>query len=150
LKEACKVVPKSLNSLKNFSLIYATWAWSQIISYIAPTFITQNQLLDFTRRFTIAFSNTPGMIKQLEYNGKLTHKNFGYITASGNIGISLICISYVDYFIFTCTADTGVMDDPKKLIGLIEGNLKKMMPSKDWKMPESSPEGKGKSAGKTS
>lgn len=112
IKEAQKKVPESLEVLRDFGLIYATWVMVEVINFLTPLFIQQIFFLDYTKKFTLAFSNTPGLIKQLELNGKHTEKNFGYFNASGNIGISLLCLSYVNFFTFTCVADEGVFKDP--------------------------------------
>lgn len=90
-----------------------------------------------SRKFTIAFSNTPGALRPLEYKGKRAFKNWGYMSSSGNMGISLVCVSYVDYFIFACTSDTGVCKEPQKLVSLLDKNLKKMFAPADWVMEDS-------------
>lgn len=43
---------------------------------------------------------------------------------SGHIGIGFCCVSYVDYFTFTCVADENVTKEPDVLIELLVKNIK--------------------------
>ena len=49
--------------------VYATYAFSYYFAMFTPYFV-MNWFTDFsTKAYTMAFSNTPGLIKPITYNG---------------------------------------------------------------------------------
>jgi hypothetical protein len=78
-----------------------------------------------TRPYTLAFSNTPGLLRPLALeDGKKSYRMFSYITPAGHTGLAFSCISYVDFFKICCTVDDSIMKDPHLLISLVEKNLR--------------------------
>ena len=68
---------------------------------------------------TLAFSNVPGVIKQISYKGCATVGTYTAINCSGKCAIAINAISYCAGVTFSVTADTAVMDDPSELKDLI-------------------------------
>ncbi len=106
---------------------YAVLDWSQSLS---------------TRPYTMAFSNTPGLLRPLEFDGRKSIKMQNYIIPAGLTGIGLSCLSYADYFKIGCVVDDAVMKDPQNLVDLIEDNLKKCIQMGNARPKESESETK--------
>ncbi|CDW90218.1 diacylglycerol o-acyltransferase [Stylonychia lemnae] len=124
-----KSIPKVIkvtSSLRNsFAEIYATYAMSFYTSMLVPYFISDWFIGQSTKPYTMAFSNTPGLLKPLVSDGKKSIMMFTYIIPSGYTGMALGAISYVDFFKITLTVDDAIMKDPQVLINLLEENIKK-------------------------
>ena len=78
-----------------------------------------------TKPYTMAFSNTPGLLKPIVYDGRKSIKMQYYFIASGLTGMAMSALSYVDYFKITLTTDDTIMKDPQVLLDLIEKNIRK-------------------------
>ena len=70
--------------------------------------------------YTMAFSNIPGMLQAIVYEGKKSVKMQIYFVPSGHTGMALSCISYVDFFKITLTVDDTIMKKPQTLLNFIE------------------------------
>lgn len=69
-------------------------------------------LMQQTIPYTMAFSNTPGLLKPIWYEGKKSIKMQYYFIPTGYVGMGLSALSYVDYFKITLTVDDAIMKDP--------------------------------------
>ena len=74
--------------------------------------------------YSLAFSNVPGLLKPIEFQGRKSRKMQLYFIPAGYTGVALSCISYVDYFKITLTVDDSIMKDPHFLLDLIENNIR--------------------------
>lgn len=82
---------------QNFSLVYSYYAlifWSQ---FLLPRLAALYGLGQVSKKFTMAFSNTPGPIKPFTYkkDGSVIRNLHAqsYIMVSGQIGLALNCVS---------------------------------------------------------
>jgi len=62
--------------------------------------------------FTLAISNTPGILKPLELNGSKQITGQSYIQTSGHCGLTFCVLSYVDKFRLTVNVDDSIMNEP--------------------------------------
>jgi hypothetical protein len=72
----------------------------------------------------MAFSNTPGLLRPLNFDGRHSIKMQNYIIPAGLTGIGLSSLSYADYFKIGCVVDESIMKDPQTLVDLVEANIK--------------------------
>lgn len=78
-----------------------------------------------TMPYTMAFSNTPGCLKPVIFEGdKKTIKVQNYVIPARYTGLAISAISYVNYFKICLTVDDSIMKDPEILLSLVEKNLK--------------------------
>ena len=97
---------------------------SYYFAMFAPYWLVNWVLFESTKPYTLAFSNTPGLLKPIVFSGRKSIKMQYYFIPSGNIGIAFSCLSYVDYFKITCIVDDAIMKDPQTLVDLVENNIK--------------------------
>jgi hypothetical protein len=75
LIEAFKLIPKASSKLRNaFGEVYATYAGSYYSSMLSPYFLSNWFLNRASSPITLAFSNTPGLLKPVYVEGKKTIK----------------------------------------------------------------------------
>lgn len=65
-----------------------------------------------TMPFTLAFSNTPGLLRPLLFNGRKSIKMQNYIIPAGHTGLGVSCLSYVDTIKMGIVSDESIMKDP--------------------------------------
>jgi hypothetical protein len=90
----------------------------------APYVILNWFMMRSTIPYTMAFSNTPGLLKPVAYEDRKSVKMQYYFVPSGHTGMGLSCLSYVDFFKITLTVDDTIMRDPQVLLDLIEKNIR--------------------------
>lgn len=100
------------------------YAMTYYFSMFTPYMVLNWFLMKSTEAYTMAFSNTPGMLKPIEFEGRKSKLMSYYFTPTGHTGIGMSCLSYVDYFKITLTSDDTIMSDPEVLLGLVEKNIK--------------------------
>lgn len=124
IEESLKVVPKVTAQLRtSFGEVYATYAGSFYSTMFSPHKLIDFFILKATLPYTLAFSNTPGPIKPITDGDSQSRKMVTYIIPSGFTGIGIACLTYLDNFRITITADDCIMKDPQTLLDLIEKNL---------------------------
>ena len=108
--------------------IYATYAMSYYFAMFAPYALFNYSMMKSTIPYTMAFSNTPGLLKCITFGGgaKKSIKMQYYFIPSGHTGMALSCLSYVDFFKLTITVDDTIMKDPQVLMDLIEKNIRSL------------------------
>ena len=104
--------------------VYATYISTFILSMFLPYEVLNWFQSISTRPFTLAFSNTPGLLRPLQFDGRKSIKMQTYIIPAGLTGICLSCISYSEWFKIGCVVDEAVMTDPQTLVDMLEENLK--------------------------
>ena len=129
LNEALKGIPELTSKIKKaFSEVYATYFAMKMALSFLPYFVN-NMYLNFSANsFTLAFSNMPGLLKPIAIFGSHHQKMTSYIQSPSNCGMTISCISYIDYFKITIVTDTAIMQDPHSLVQLLEENLLKCYP----------------------
>ena len=89
--------------------VYSTYA----STFYAGMFLPYKALelfSDFsTKPYTLAFSNLPGLLKSLTFDGRRSLKMQIYLIPAGVTGMGLSCLSYVDFFKITLTVDDSIM-----------------------------------------
>jgi hypothetical protein len=109
--------------------IYATYALSYYFSMFAPYYLLNFFAVKSSLPYTLAFSNTPGLLKHVEFYGKKSQKMQTYILPAGHTGLAFSILSYIDKIKICVTVDEAIMNEPKKLIDLVENNLRKALES---------------------
>ena len=95
-----------------FGEIYATYAMTYYMVKLVPYFLL-NWFTSFsTMPYTLAFSNTPGLLRPLQFHGKKSIKMQNYIIPAGYTGIGVSCLSYVDTIKIGIVTDESIMKDP--------------------------------------
>lgn len=135
VKQAVVVVNKMMSKLKyKFGEIYATYALSYYSCMFTPHFLITKLINVSTKPMTLVFSNTPGLIKPMVFEGQAkTSRQSPYIISPGKCGLSFSCISHGDHLTIQCLTDTAIMSDPSIFVNLIKANLDKCI--NDSKMP---------------
>ena len=72
--------------------------------------------------FTLAFSNTPGILRQLDIGECKLVEVTNAVVPGGRIGICITCLSFAGSIRITCLSDTGILDQPgvKKIVLYME------------------------------
>lgn len=123
ISKSLELVPKVTGILRDqFIDVYAMYAMTYYFAMFAPYFLQNWFVMKSTNPYTMAFSNTPGLLKALQFEGglKKSIKMQYYFIPSGRTGMAMSCLSYVDYFKITITTDDTIMKDPQFLLDLIE------------------------------
>ena len=126
-KQVQKVAQVTKGLRGQFGDIYATYAMSYYIGMFTPYFILERFARTSSLPYTMAFSNTPGLLRPIQFEGKKSIKMTSYLIPAGHTGIGFSCLSYVDFFKIACVADTAVIADPAILVKLLEDNLNKFL-----------------------
>lgn len=121
LQEISKITSKLRSS---FGEIYATYALSYYCAMIMPYFVCNYFCHLTTLPFTLAFSNTPGMLRPLMQEGKKSRIMQNYLISAGHCGLAFSCISHADFFKICVVVDSAVMKEPEELMKLLERNIK--------------------------
>lgn len=113
LDDSFKAVPPVTRLIRDhFIDIYGTYAMTYYFTMFAPYFVLDYFLMKSTAPYTLAFSNTPGLLKPIQLEQGISHKMHFYFIPSGLAGMGLACISYVNFFKFTLTTDDSIMKEP--------------------------------------
>ena len=81
---------------KSFAKIYTIYFFSMIVSYFVPTFFLKLMGEKMTKPFTLAFSNTPGVIKQIGTKEGVTLGMISSFICTGRVAISIAILSYCE------------------------------------------------------
>lgn len=124
LEQVKRVTSQLRNSLGD---VYATYAATYYLTMFMP-YALMNWFQDLsTLPYTLAFSNTPGLLRPLEFDGRKSIKMQNYIIPGGATGIGLSCLSYADYFKIGLVVDEAIMKEPHEIVKRIEENLRECM-----------------------
>ncbi len=100
---------------RQFAKVYAVYFLSLLFSYLIPVFFLKLMGEKMTKPFTLAFSNTPGVLKKVHYKEVSTLAMVSSFICAGRIPISIAILSYAEKMQFSITMDTCVGEDPKDL-----------------------------------
>lgn len=129
MKDSYGIISKATKHLKtNFPMIYTSYVVQRLASRIAPILLSSKVIGDTTRKFSFAFSNTPGPLKPIYYfNTAKTEKIFTewtlpYMVVAGYTGMAINCMSFCNSFRVCITSDNGYLEPKlnKRLCQLIE------------------------------
>ena len=109
-KEAIAKVSKVTKALKKtFPQIYFLFVVSKYSSYLLPDFLMNRTSENLTKKFTLAFSNTPGMLQPIEVRNSKSTSMATAVIPAGKCGICVSIISFYKDVRVTVLADSGLM-----------------------------------------
>lgn len=115
-EQALQRAKRISRDMKNsFGKIYAYYVFSIITGAFVPTFLLKHIAEKVSLPFTLAFSNTPGILRQINYKEVTTLGMMTSIVCSGKVAISVGILSYAEQVQFSVLADTCVGADPKDI-----------------------------------
>lgn len=100
---------------KSFAKIYTIYFVSLVIGHFVPTFFLKLMGEKMTKPFTLAFSNTPGVLRPINYKEVKTLGMMTSFICAGRVAISIAILSYAENIQFSVTCDTCVKEDPKEI-----------------------------------
>lgn len=81
----------------SYGKIYAFYFFSLVTGAFVPSFLLKFMAEMFTLPFTLAFSNTPGILRQINYKEVATLGMMSSIVCSGKVAISVGILSYAEH-----------------------------------------------------
>ena len=121
-------VHKVTSRLRNgYGDVYATYAATWYASMFVPKWLMLWFSEFSTKPYTLAFSNLPGLLKPIIFDGRKSIKMQNYIIPAGVTGIGITSLSYVDYFKIGMVVDDSIMKEPQVIVDHIEKNLRIVM-----------------------
>lgn len=117
LLEECKT---TYNSLKNSTKPLAYALLIRWLVPIVPFWIMKKLTLFLVNKATFMFSNVASSRDPIVYGGKPFEYVLGFSPNSGKMGLSFTSVSYVNYIVFGCYADTSIIEDPADLLKFVE------------------------------
>ena len=82
---------------KSFAKVYAVYFLSLVTSYILPLFVLKILGEKITKPFTMAFSNTPGVLRHVKYKEVKTLAMGTAFVCAGRVAISVGMLSYAEH-----------------------------------------------------
>lgn len=128
MESAYGQIKKVTDTIKSLPFFYINYALALISNILLPKFIPKMAVDDVSKKFTLAYSNTPGPIKPFYYvspkGDKIyTHSSCTYIITPGVLGLAVSSISFCNSFKVAVTSDALVFDENEKLAKLIYDNI---------------------------
>ena len=109
-KEAISKVSKITKAMKKtFPQIYFLFIVSKYSSYFLPNFLLNITSENLTKQFTLAFSNTPGMLQPIEVKNTKSTSMATAVIPAGKCGICVSIISFYKDVRVTVLADSGLL-----------------------------------------
>lgn len=90
---------------------------------ILPFWIMKNLTLFLVNKATFMFSNVASTREPIVYDGKAFEYVLGFSPNSGKMGFSMTSVSYINYIVIACYADTAVIEKPGDLLKLVENQI---------------------------
>ena len=116
MASAYPVVQKVTKFLRtSLVFVYANYALAFWTNMLMPRFVPKMSVDLLSRKFTMAFSNTPGPIKPFIYltpekTPVRTCQSAVYLNSAGQVGLNVATISFCNSFKITVTSDVLVFD----------------------------------------
>lgn len=113
-KPISKLMKKNVK--ENYLAVYASYASAFYSNMILPRAFTSMVVDKVTSKFLLGFSNVAGPIKPLYYENVDKSKRYycgkstSFFNCSGNVGMSICCMSFCKHFTIGITSDDNVMD----------------------------------------
>ena len=80
----------------SFAKVYSIYLLSLITSYFTPMFILKLGAEKMSKPFTMAFSNTPGVLRKINYKEVETLGMMTSFVCSGRCAIAIAILSYAE------------------------------------------------------
>jgi hypothetical protein len=133
MKQGLTDVVKLTKELKSkFIITYAQFLTTYLSQFLVPRCISAFVVDQVTRRYTLAFSNTPGAIKPLYFINKKGEKvslvwSYTSMVTPGYFGLQINAQSCCDSFRVCVTSNTGLLTEAMnaRIAELIEINIEK-------------------------
>ena len=93
---------------KSFAKIYTIYVLSIVLGNLVPIFMLKLAGEKMTKPFTMAFSNTPGVLRKINYKDSSTLGMTTAFICAGRVAISVGILSYAEIIQFSITSDTCV------------------------------------------
>mmetsp|Transcript_42231 Transcript_42231/g.30404 ORF Transcript_42231/g.30404 Transcript_42231/m.30404 type:complete len:174 (+) Transcript_42231:923-1444(+) len=114
---ALKKVSKVTRKMKaRFGKMYAAYIFGIVCGWFVPEFVMRATSTALTIPFTLAFSNTPGVVKTPVTKGVKLESLVPFIIPSGKCGLGIGCMSFAGKFNLSITADTSLGVNPQELL----------------------------------
>lgn len=131
MEKAYGQIKQASAALKSsFGLVYCYYAISFWLNQVCPRAFILGQLTEISRKFTLAFSNTPGAVKMFKYKdnkGKVFRNllSQSYVMVAGKVGIALCAISQSGGLRLSLNSDDNILgeSDNRKLLTLMYDNI---------------------------
>lgn len=81
---------------KSFGKVYATYFLSLCTAYFTPLWLMKLGAESVTKPFTMAFSNTPGVLRKIHYKEVATLGMFSSFVCSGRCAMAIAILSYAE------------------------------------------------------
>lgn len=119
-EDALKKVSKVTRKMKErFGKMYATYIFGIVCGWFVPEFVMKATSGALTLPYTMAFSNTPGVVKAPVINGVKLESLVPFLIPSGKVGLGIGCMSFAGKFTLSITADKSLGVDVQELINEI-------------------------------
>ena len=79
-----------------FAKVYAIYFISLVFSYLIPVFFLKLMGEKMSKPFTLAFSNTPGVLRRIHYKEVSTLAMVSSFVCAGRVPISVAILSYAE------------------------------------------------------
>ena len=112
---------------KSFAKVYAIYFLSLITSYFTPMFILKLGAEKMSKPFTMAFSNTPGVLRKFNYKEVETLGMMTSFVCSGRCAMSIGILSYAEQIQFSVTMDSCITESPKEIRRRFEQSIDEML-----------------------
>ena len=112
---------------KSFSKVYALYFLSLIMSYFSPMFILKLGAEKMSKPFTMAFSNTPGVLRRFNYKEVSTLGMVSSFVCSGRCAMAIAILSYAEQIQFSVTMDSCISESPKEIRRRLEESIDEMI-----------------------
>lgn len=112
---------------KQFAKIYAMYFLSLVSGYLLPIFLLKLGAEKVSKPFTMAFSNTPGVLRKISYKEVETLGMTTSFICSGRLAMAIAMLSYSDQIQFSVTMDTCISECPKEIRKRFEESIEEMI-----------------------
>lgn len=124
LNVSLQEIPKATAKIRNaFDVVYATYIATKMSVLLCPYWVTQRYFNNLMFPYTFAFSNTPGLLKDVKSFGSSHIHMTTYVQTSSYCGMTFTCVSHVNTIKIACVTDDTILKNPSEMIKLIERNI---------------------------
>lgn len=106
---------------KSFGVIYFMYFFADFTALLVSDFVKRIIADDLTRPFTLAFSNTPGLLRPIQVRETKVNSMATIVAPQGRVGLCIAIISYFEDIRVTGLADSSVLSkqELRKLVNYI-------------------------------
>ena len=133
LKNSARV---SRDMKKSGAKMYAAYAFTIMMGQMLPTFALKLAAEIVSDPYTMAFSNTPGILKKIHYKDASTEGMTTAFVIANNVAISMGILSYAEIIQFSVVSDTCIKEDPKDMRDRMEAAIDELIALADKRTSE--------------